>query len=227
MRNTYEKLMIVTALLIGTAFGLAVGQVKADAIPDTVLEQVTSNVYQIKHPRYSGTGTWITPTLMLTNCHVAGEDRDVLFKANSFDKTQYYHLHMVLCDKENDLGILESDTPNITFLPSTLAAEPVPFGKDVFSAGYGYGVDLSLKAGIAGLPYTKATDDYRRAMTLPTAGPGDSGSPVYNKAGQIVGILNSGIPGSGGKAFYIRLEVVRNYLSNLLSKVARAKGTGQ
>lgn len=214
-------------MLIALSVALLFGKADADAIPNIVLEQVTSNVYKVQHPQYSGTGTWITPTLMLTNCHVAGVDREVVFKANSFDKSQTYNMHMVLCDKVNDLAILESDIPNPTFLPSTLAAEPIPFGKDIFSAGYGYGADMSLKAGIAGLPYVAPREDYRRAMTLPTAGPGDSGSPVYNKAGQIVGILNSGINGSGGKAFFIRLEIVRNYLTGLLSKINRAKGTGQ
>lgn len=226
-----EKIFkIITAgfMLTALAVALTIGKVDADVIPDKVLEQVTSNVYMIDGPDYTGTGLWIAPTYMLTNCHVAGEDRETLFKAISYDKTQHYNMHMVLCDKENDLAILESDRPNVTFLPSYLAPEPVPFGKDLFSAGYGYSTDLSLKAGIAGLPYTTSDGvSYRRAMSLPTSGPGDSGSPIYNKDGQIVGILNSGIQYAGGKGFFIKLEVVRNYLTNLVSKINRAKGTAQ
>lgn len=222
----------IYAMTIGfmlTALSVAIYTAKADAVPDTILEQVTSNVYEVKHPRIgNGTGLWITHNLMLTNCHVAGDDRESLLEAISYDETQHYNMHMVLCDEKTDLAILESDRPNLTILPSRLALKPIPLGKDVFSAGYGMGAGFSLKAGISGVEY----DYTRRGVTLPTSGPGDSGSPLYNTKGELVGVLNSGLQHPNGmsllgKGFFIKLEVVRNYLTGLLSKINRAKGTGQ
>ena len=217
-------LMILGMGVMGASFVISSAQ--AADIPPKIVSHMLSNVYQIQAPNHTGTGYWINDRLILTNCHVATTTRGLDLRAVSQAHGSYYTVDMVLCDEEADLAILRSRSPNPDVQPIKLAKTSIPFGSEIFSAGHGLALPLSPKRGIVGTFYTRG----RRAMVLAGSGPGDSGSPVWNAKGELVGVLNSGMATRQGvslseRSFFIGLSVVTKYLTGLTERMNRAIGS--
>jgi len=163
---------------------------------------------------YGGTGFLIDPRgYLLTSAHVI-QNASQLFVQNT--KGQDFKATMIFTDKAKDLAVLKIDDEDfkpLGTLPyafrrtSSDLAEPVftlGFPKDEIVYGEGY---LSALTGLKG-------DTMSSQITI-SANPGNSGGPVLNKNGELIGILNARQTSAEGVVFAIKSKYIISTLEEL------------
>jgi S1-C subfamily serine protease len=143
-----------------------------------------------------GTGVVITDTgVILTSLHiVAGASQvQVVFA----DGTESDAL-VVMSQPENDLAVLRPLLIPDDLMPATLAGSAgLRVGDEVFAVGNPFGISNSLSAGVV----SGLGRDYRSPKTGETlmnliqfdaaVNPGNSGGPLLNRDGEVVGIVTA------------------------------------
>ncbi len=150
-----------------------------------------------------GSGAFVADSVgaryVLTAAHIFRDGRGQI-TAQSLDG-RIFAASLVLASEECDVALLRVDAPSD--VPAlTIAASWPRQGETVWRAGFGPNETLQELAGVV-KGYVK-TERYSTYETLKIDGParqGDSGGPVYNASGEIVGVL-WGTDGSDAYATY-------------------------
>jgi serine protease Do len=181
---------------------------------DVQIKDVKQKVDPNATVSYGGTGFLIDPRgYLLTSAHVI-QNASQLFVQNT--KGQDFRAKMIFKDRTKDLAVLkieDEDFKPLGSLPysfrrlSTELAEPVftlGFPKDEIVYGEGY---LSALTGLKG-------DTMSSQITI-SANPGNSGGPVLNKNGELIGILNARQTSAEGVVFAIKSKYIISTLEEL------------
>ena len=163
---------------------------------------------------YGGTSFAIDPRgYLITSAHVVANASQVYVQNT---RGTDYKAKIVFTDKLKDIAILkieDEDFKNLGSLPyafrksSSELAEPVftlGFPKNDIVYGEGY---LSAINGLKG-------DTMASQITIP-ANPGNSGGPVLNKNGELIGILNARQTSAEGVVFAIKSKYILETLDDL------------
>ncbi|HKX66340.1 MAG TPA: trypsin-like peptidase domain-containing protein [Intrasporangium sp.] len=142
---------------------------------------------------YGGTGAGVIVNAMgtvLTALHVV-EDADSITVAYT-DGTSS-PATIASADPDNDIAALVPETPPETVVPAVLGGG-VQVGTPVYAVGHPLGLPGSLSAGVvSALDRDVRVDGNRRLENLiqidAAVNPGNSGGPLLNSAGQVVGIV--------------------------------------
>lgn len=168
----------------------------------------------------TGTGFYVSATgHVLTNQHVVdGCSAIGIYRPNGERIT----LRMIAEDEENDLALLQQDNAETTPAPFRPANVPVRAGDRVVIVGWPARQELGhvnvtegLVAGLRGM----RGDERHFQYTAPTQA-GNSGGPVFDEAGRVIGVVVAQLTGVGGDRqaqninFGIRQEIVRRFLES-------------
>lgn len=137
-----------------------------------------------------GSGVIISRNFILTVNHVgsAAGREEVLF---SNGKTGW--ATMIWSDPARDAAIMVLDKAT-TINPARLASAPVTTGQEIWSAGYPLDLPLSVQHGevvsdvISKVQMDEDNGNSAAVYTNITMAPGDSGGPVFNTSGEVVGL---------------------------------------
>ena len=172
-------------------------------------------------PRSSmGSGFVLTKDgYIVTNNHVVdGADAVVV----RFSDRQEYDAVIVGLDELSDLALLKIEAEDLPTLPLAQPDE-LKVGEWVLAIGSPFGLDFSVTAGIVSamgrsLP-TETNDNYVPFIQTDVAiNPGNSGGPLFNLAGEVVGVNSQIYTRSGGSiglSFAIPVSVVRDVVDQL------------
>ncbi len=157
----------------------------------------------------TGTGFYIDSTHILTNAHVVIKDNYSLnyyskkYKANSSEKLmlEYY-------DIDNDLAILKTKKSN-SYLNFTYS--DVDNGEVIYSIGNSLGEGLNILNGIVS-DFKRIIDNKEFIMCNLGTTHGNSGGPVLNNKGDVVGVLTLGSTISQSMNYAIPWYTVRQIL---------------
>jgi serine protease Do len=150
---------------------------------------------------------------IITNAHVVNNARNIVVENK---KGEQFFATAVYVNKITDLAILKiADTSfiKVASLPYTLSKSSTELGEHIFTLGYpreeivygeGY---LSAKSG-----YFGDTTSYQVSISV---NPGNSGGPVINKNGEIIGIISSKETNADGVVFAIKSKNIYNALKDL------------
>jgi serine protease Do len=175
---------------------------------DELLARVRS-VLAIVHNgrRGAGAGVLVGNGLVLTSHHVVARGRS--FKV-TLDDDASYEARILSRDPETDLALLEipaNGYPSAAFSER----EPRP-GEMVFAFGHPWGQRAVLTGGVL----SAVTTAHTRSSEIPVLrtdarlAPGNSGGPLLNAAGEVIG-LNAMIFG-GDQGIAIPASVIREFL---------------
>lgn len=137
-------------------------------------------------PKGSGTGFYINNTDVVTAAHVIDGCARLTLETGEA-------LSVISSDTGLDLAVLSTTRRSSSWLALSEQTEP-KLGEHIVALGYPYrgmfDQGLSVTGGnISALP--GATDPAKRVMLTAPVQPGNSGGPVLNKAGEVVGVIVS------------------------------------
>jgi S1-C subfamily serine protease len=114
--------------------------------------------------------------------------------------------HVVSQEPANDIAVLEADQPPATIVPAVIGGG-VQVGDATFAVGHPLGLIASLSAGVvSGLDRSIPVSDGSTMQGLiqfdAAVNPGNSGGPLLNRNGQVIGIVTS-LANPSGQGFFI------------------------
>jgi S1-C subfamily serine protease len=214
-------LMVLVAILLTPIHALARGIVMSLPREWGAGAPASSAGMYPPQPNFStGSGFFIsTNGMLVTNYHVVANSSAVsIFSPQS---RQQYHARIVRTDPASDLALLQAD---MTSMPIPLASTfNLRRGEDVLTLGYPdpgiQGVGQKATFGRVNAN-TGVQDDIRFAQVDLPIQPGNSGGPLLNTSGEVVGIVTSGLR-DGGKYQYqnVNYALKVDYLQRLLSGI--------
>jgi serine protease Do len=168
--------------------------------------------------RSSGSGFVIAPEgLIVTNAHVV-ENADWI-QVRLFDGRRFGG-KVVGRDNRVDLALVKidgvQDLPTLRFADSN----KVRVGEFVLALGHPYGLEQTVSFGIVsrkGAPLTTAATGFDFIQTDAAVNPGNSGGPLVNMAGEVVGV-NSMATRNGSIGFAIPSNLIKTLVPQLAAK---------
>jgi len=164
--------------------------------------------------RYNGTGFLIDPKgLMITNAHVVKNSRNIFVQNERGDQFKAF---VVRLDVPRDVAIIKIDDDNFkstSNLPYGIRKTASDIAEQVFTLGYprdeivygeGY---LSARTGYNG--------DTLSCQISIAANPGNSGGPVFNHDGEVIGILSTKETEAEGTVFAVQSKYIYQVIEEL------------
>ncbi len=171
--------------------------------------------------KLGGTGFLVDPKgYILTNAHVIGNSTVVFVQNN---KGQEFRSKIVYISTTSDLAflkIVDSDFKAPVSIPYGISKGNIELGEAIFTLGYprdeivygeGY---LSAKTGFNG--------DTLTCQIAVAANPGNSGGPVLDKYGEVIGVLSNRQTQAQGAVFAIRSKNILFALDEMKSDTSLA-----
>ncbi len=177
-------------------------------------------VVMISTPNGSGSGFLINEDgYLITNYHVIA--RETLIKAtvfhktdNGFEQKQYHKVKIVAFNPYVDLALLKIEEAQRQFGYVFLGSmDRVNVGETVFAIGNPLGLTRSVSQGIV----STTNRDFEGQLYIQTTAdiaPGNSGGPLFNLSGEVIGVTSMGYLFFGGLNFAIPVDVVKRFVEN-------------
>lgn len=171
----------------------------------------------------SGSGVLLPGSnYVVTNWHVVQDATNIDIQFPSTGKT-YAGAKTVIADRNNDLAILElvpSPTDKVS-LPTTefgIRGDLVDVGEEVFVLGYplvsAMGDNIKVTDGIVSSNTGYKNDPATYQISAPIQ-PGNSGGPLFDRSGNMIGIVNAKLRGAENAGYAIKASYVINLLDLL------------
>jgi serine protease Do len=177
-------------------------------------------VVQVNTPSGSGSGFLISPDgHLITNYHVIAREtriKTTVFQRidNGFEQKPYDKVRIVAFNPYVDLALLKIEDPNRQFQYVFLGdMDRVSVGETVFAIGNPLGLTRTVSQGII----STTNRDFEGRLYIQTTAdinPGNSGGPLFNLAGEVIGVTSMGYLFYGGLNFAIPIDVVRRFVEN-------------
>ena len=186
-----------------------------------LVNQLGEAVVQVRTPGGLGSGFFINEDgFLMTNFHVIeGETQisvEVYHQRNGqLEVKSYKQVRIVAMNKFQDLTLLkieDKDAPKFKRVPLG-NADALAVGEHVFAIGSPLGLERTVTEGILSTK-TRELGGTLYLQTTTQINPGNSGGPLFNLAGEVVGITNMKITFGEGLGFAIPIEAVRFFLEH-------------
>jgi serine protease Do len=191
---------------------------------DDLVQRVMPSLVIVRGHRFgAGAGiVWDANGLILTNNHVVGRRTPVVILQNDRE----YESRLLARDPDVDLALLSIDATGLTPLQPAPVSPRV--GEMVFAFGHPWGQRNTVTRGIVS---ALVSAQNRRGDTLPVVrsdaplAPGNSGGPLVNAKGEVVGI-NAMIIG-GDQSVSIAASVAKDFVRKALARKNAEEHTNQ
>ncbi|HEU4853136.1 MAG TPA: DegQ family serine endoprotease [Telluria sp.] len=164
--------------------------------------------------------------LILTNAHVVRDASEVTVKLK--DRREF-RAKVLGSDPKTDVAVLKIDAKNLPVVPIGRSND-LKAGEWVLAIGSPFGLESSVTAGVVSAKGRSQVDDSNVPFiqTDVAVNPGNSGGPLFNTRGEVVGInsqIYSQTGGYQGLSFAIPIDVAFRIKDQIVStgKVQHAK----
>ncbi|AKU92018.1 S1C family serine protease [Vulgatibacter incomptus] len=176
-----------------------------------LFQLVAPSVVFISRGDALGSGFFVSDSgLILTNAHVVGKSKTVTVLLNDGARLQGEVVERAADDV--DLALVQVGIRGTRPLP--LGGGSLQVGSWVASVGHGLGGAWTFTTGMVSNIYPLGAERPVFQTQIPL-NPGNSGGPVVDRAGRVVGIVTAGIEKSNNVNFAIRVELALQKLAGL------------
>lgn len=187
----------------------------------SLVKQIGEAVVQVKTPGGLGSGFFINDEgYLITNFHVIEGETEISVevyhqKNGQLDRETYRSVKIIALNKFQDLALLQiQDKGAPKFKPVTLGSSDIlNVGEGVFAIGSPLGLERTVTQGILSTK-TRQMEGNLYLQTSTQINPGNSGGPLFNLAGEVVGVTNMKITFGEGLGFAIPVELVKSFLDH-------------
>jgi serine protease Do len=228
-RTAIISISKAAAILAGTnAAPLVAGQfyasnAKLGTVRDvsSLVKQIGEAVVQVKTPGGLGSGFFINDDgYLITNFHVIEGETEISVevyhqKNGQLARETYKQVKIIAINKFQDLALLkieDKDAPKFKAVPLG-SSDALNVGDAVFAIGSPLGLERTVTQGIVSTK-TRQMEGNLFLQTSTQINPGNSGGPLFNLAGEVVGVTNMKITFGEGLGFAIPVEMVKNFLDH-------------
>jgi len=151
---------------------------------------------------------------IVTNHHVVADTEEGTVKTHS-KKT--YDYDVIAVSPEKDLALLKTNTKrSFDWLPLASSKE-VKVGTKVVALGSPLGLDFTVTEGIVSAVNRRSADGVDFVQIDVPVNPGNSGGPIVDISGNVIGITTSKIRGSEGIGFAVEADAVTSFVSDYIT----------
>ncbi|MGZ3185150.1 MAG: DegQ family serine endoprotease [Telluria sp.] len=166
----------------------------------------------------AGSGFIVSPDgVILTNAHVVRDADEVTVKLQ--DRREY-RAKVLGSDPKTDVAVLKIDAKNLPVVPVGNSRN-LQVGEWVLAIGSPYGLESSVTAGVVSAKGRSLPGDQVPFIQTDVAvNPGNSGGPLFNTRGEVVGInsqIYSQTGGYQGLSFAIPIDVANRIKDQLVT----------
>ena len=209
------------AIAAATGFYTSSDKTGPDGNVRDLVNQIGEAVVQVRTPSGLGSGFFINEDgFLMTNFHVIEGETQIsvevyLQRSGQLEVKSYKQVRIVAMNKFQDLTLLkieDKDAPK--FKRASLgSADALAVGERVFAIGSPLGLERTVTEGILSTK-TRELAGTLYLQTTAQINPGNSGGPLFNLAGEVVGITNMKITFGEGLGFAIPVEAVKFFLDH-------------
>ena len=185
------------------------------------VDTVSEAVVKISCPGGTGSGFFINEDgFLITNYHVVEKETRIevtVFRKtkNGFETKKFKKVKIEAINPFVDLALLKVEDLGDTKLPFVYLGDisRIKAGEEVFAIGNPLGLERTVTNGVISTK-NRAFEGLLYIQTNADINPGNSGGPLFNLAGEVIGVTNMGYIFLGGLGFAIPVDYVKHFIEN-------------
>lgn len=173
-----------------------------------------------KPQNWSGTGFALNNGYIATNYHVVEDAKSIKVKGIKGNFNAEYNATVISTDKFNDLAIIKINDSRFNgfgTIPYRVKTSMSDVGEDVFVLGYPLtttmGDEIKLTTGVISSK-TGFQGDVSLYQTSAPIQPGNSGGPLFDGNGNLIGIVNAKHSGAENVSYAIKASYLKNLVES-------------
>lgn len=186
-------------------------------------ERARNEQTNAKPQNWTGTGFALRDGYIVTNYHIVDEAKSIFVQGIKGDFTVKYKATIIATDKYNDLALLQiSDNRFNGFgiIPYNVKTSVSDVGEDVFVLGYPLtstmGDEIKLTTGVISSKTGFLGDVSLYQISAPLQ-PGNSGAPLFDNKGNLIGIVNAKHEEAENVGYAIKTSYLKNLIESSIS----------
>lgn len=185
---------------------------KAEGFEDLVKAAMKASVTVISQDKSHGSGVVVSKDgYIVTNHHVVDTAKTIEIK---FSNGMILTGEVLGSSEKYDLALIKVNVAGLTALPISFTTSTVEIGEEVFAVGAPGDSELGQSVTKGIVSGKRVLDDVKAFQTDTKVSPGNSGSPLINMRGEVIGIINMKLIGEGIEG--ISFAVDAKYIFNVL-----------
>jgi serine protease Do len=197
-----------------------IGTYAKTSIEDCV-QRFSEAVVMVSSPAGLGSGFFINEDgYLITNYHVIEKETRLevtvfIKNATGYEKKKFKRVRIEALNPFVDLALLRVE--DLDGMKTTFVylgnIDDIRVGEQVFAIGNPLGLERTTTSGIISTK-SRAFEGLVYIQTNADINPGNSGGPLFNLAGEVVGVTNMGYIFFGGLGFAIPVDYVKHFVDN-------------
>jgi serine protease Do len=185
------------------------------------VDRVSEAVVKVSSPAGMGSGFFLNEDgYLITNYHVIEKETKIeitIFQKakDSFEKKKLKKVKIEAINPFIDLALLKVEDLGDTKIKyvSLGDIDSIKVGEKVFAIGNPLGLERTVTDGVIST-INRAFEGLVYIQTNADINPGNSGGPLFNLAGEVIGVTNMGYIFFGGLGFAIPINYVKHFIDN-------------
>lgn len=193
--------------------------------PETYIKLYPALLSQQEHnpTEWSGTGFALKNGYIITNYHVIEDAKSITIQGVTDNFNISYSASVIGSDKNNDLALLkinDSSFNGFGRIPYSITTTTAEVGEDIYVLGYPLtstmGDEIKLTNGIISSKTGFQGDVSLYQISAPIQ-PGNSGGPLFDKKGNVIGVVSAKHAGAENVGYAIKSSYLRNLVESCAS----------